>query len=287
MKKVLVISFLSCMFLYTSANSKANITSPVYDTLRTDAICPIIYPDTTGNETLRAFRKAFQLREMVGSHEDDLQKAIELLHWTSSRWQHNGGRSAGTSDAFEILRRAAAGEEFSCAEYAIVFATAANSIGIPARVVNLKIREAETAASGAGHSLTEVYIRELKKWVMMDPQSDLVAFSEDQPLSAMELLKAIDTAPTEIEVLFKGEWGSENLIQQVINWYSPYLYFFDTAFDNRYGVSEKGSCSGDTRLFLVPLGEKAPEIFQGHHPLTGFATTHSVADFYQEPVFEP
>lgn len=186
MKKVLVISFLSCMFLYTSANSKANITSPVYDTLRTDAICPIIYPDTTGNETLRAFRKAYQLREVVESHEDDL-----------------------------------------------------------------------------------------------------VAFSEDQPLSAMELRKAIDTAPTEIEVLFKGEWGSENLIQQVINWYSPYLYFFDTAFDNRYGVSEKGSCSGDTRLFLVPLGEKAPEIFQGHHPLTGFATTHSVADFYQEPVFEP
>ncbi|MFP4690337.1 MAG: transglutaminase-like domain-containing protein [Bacteroidales bacterium] len=287
MKRVLVISFLSCIFLYTSANSKENITSPVYDTLRTDAICPIIYPDTTGNETLRAFRKAFQLREMVKNQEGDLQKAIELLHWTSNRWQHNGGHSAGTSDAFEILSRAAAGEGFSCAEYAVVLATAANAIGIPARVVNLKIREAETAVSGAGHSLTEVYIRELKRWVMMDPQSDLVAFSEGQPLSAMELRKAIDTAPTEIEVLFKGEWGSENLLKQVINWYSPYLYFFDTAFDNRYGISKKRSCSGDTRLFLVPLGEKAPEIFQGHHPLTGFSTTHSVADFYQEPVFEP
>lgn len=287
MKTVMIISFLIVLCPGAAVSQQQNPPPPLYESLPTDSCCTIIYSDTTGNEYLRAFRKEYQLERLIEHQEGDLEKAIGLLHWTTSRWQHNGGRSAGTVNAFEILQRADAGEGFSCAEFAVVFATAANAVGIPARVVNLRIREAETATSGAGHSLAEVYIREYKKWVMMDPQSDLVAFMQDRPLSALELRMAIDTAPQKVKVLFKGDWGSEDLVSQVINWYSPYLYFYDIAFDNRPGAAEKRTCRGNPRLFLVPEGEKTPEVFQNHYPLKGFTTTHSIADFYQDPVLEP
>ena len=273
------------IFASLHAQPSMNMVEDVYDKERTDSCCEIIYSDTAGNEYLREFRITYELSELTKNKKNDLDRTIALLHWTNKQWKHKGGNSAGTSDAFEILQRAAEGEGFSCAEYAIVFITAANSVGIPARALNLKTKNVETASSGAGHSLAEAYLADQGKWVMFDPQMDLVTYVDDTPLKAVELKYAVNNQPEEIKVFYKGQWGSENLVGQVVNWYKPYLHFLDVAFDNRYGNEEKYTCGGNENLFLVPKGDEAPKVFQVKYPLEGFASTHSVADFYQAPVF--
>jgi len=74
--------------------------------------------------------------------------------------------------------------------------------------------------------------------------------------------------------------------KQITHWFYPYLYFFDIAFDNRYPQTFEYKCSENEKLFLVPVGEEAPKIFQNHLSLEGYQTTHSLADFYQPPVFK-
>lgn len=285
-KQLILIAVLISFFNPINAQPALKMAESVYTDVRTDSCCTILYSDTAGNEFLRLFRNTYRLDELIENENSDLDRAVALLHWTNRQWEHSGGNSAGTSDAFEILERAAKGEGFSCAEYAIVFVTAANSVGIPARELNLKTKNVETAGSGAGHSLAEAYLSEQGKWVMLDPQMDLVTFIDDMPLNAVELKYTVNNQPEVVKVFYKGQWGSENLVGQVVSWYKPYLYFLDLAFDNRYGNAGDHECHGKDKLFLVPQGEDAPEVFQVKYPLEGFGSTYSVADFYQEPVVE-
>ena len=143
-----------------------------------------------------------------------------------------------------------------------------------------------TAKSGAGHSSAEVYLNDLKKWVICDPQNAILAFYDSIPLNAYELQLAINQYPDQIEYYYKGKAVSKDFGKQIANWFYPYLYFLDIHFDNRYPFSSKYKCKENTKLILVPKGEAAPKVFQVHYPMKDYQTTHSVADFYQAPVFQ-
>jgi len=263
MKKLFYLSVVVALFIsYAQSQTDLYSSQSDYELTPEAACCDILYSDTTDNKYLRDFRETYQLDTLYKAGESTLHRATKLLHRTNRQWQHNGGNSAGTSNAITILERAANGERFSCAEYAIVFATAASAAGIPARVLNLKTKDVETSTSGAGHSLAEAYIKELEKWVMFDPQSDLVTYYNTIPLNAVELTIAIQNHRNQLRSFFRGKWGSNNLTGQVINWFLPYLYSFDVSLDNRFTVSKKYTCANNDKLFLIPRDEKAPTVFQ-------------------------
>ncbi|MFP4025316.1 MAG: transglutaminase-like domain-containing protein [Thiohalospira sp.] len=277
-----VLFFLIFYAMFSYAKNPSVILE--YDTVRTVNCCSVLYSDTTGNEYLREFRRLYQLDQLIADQRSDIDKATVILHWAHSKWEHLGGKSSEVDDAFYILEKVAEGSRFSCSEFATVFVTAANAVGITARKVNLKTKDAATAQSGAGHSLAEVYLNDMGKWVLFDPQNDLVPFCDSIPLNAYEFKLAINQHPEKIDYQYKGNWTTKDFGKQITNWFYPYLYFFDTAFDNRYKSTNAYKCKGNENLILVPLGEDAPKVFQVYYPLDGYQSTHSLADFYQKPV---
>lgn len=242
-----------------------------------------IYSDTTENTFLRQLRKDYGLQDMVSGCKSDLESLYKVMNWTSSLWKHSGDSNPSKSDAITILKEASEGGRFRCVEYAIVLSSALNSIGIKSRVVALKTKSVETMEYGAGHVLTEVYLREIEKWIMADPQFNLIPFYEDSPLNTIEFQNCIATGK-ELKLLNIDGPVKKKTESQYLRFIPNYLYYFDISFDNRLGLDhERIRIDGKSKLMLVPLGSKNPSVFQITEKIDYCLYTNSIADFYRDP----
>lgn len=104
----------------------------------------------------------------------------------TSRWLH-GNAHVERDDAVECLDRVDAGERFACVEYSLVLTQALNALAIPAR--RLSLRQAnQHVGAGRGHVVSEAWIDELARWVVLDGQNGLYwTDAEGTPLGAVQL----------------------------------------------------------------------------------------------------
>jgi hypothetical protein len=219
-------------------------------------------------------RNDYELSELVAKDTNDYDKVRTVSRWVRSQWEHNGQNQPTKEDPITILQEAAQGKQFRCVEYSEVLCGALNALGIPARVLALKTRDVETRPSGAGHVVTEAYLRDLNKWIMVDGQWDVIPVLDQTPLNAVELQKALAEGKAGLTV--DGFSGTE--ADTYFPWIQEYLFYFDTPLDSRYGLdTEPGS------LMLVPLGAKNPVVFQQKYPITSMFYTNSINDFYPHP----
>lgn len=113
--------------------------------------------------------------------------ARRLLRWVSKQWAHASDH-VERADALEILDRAERGERFACVEYSIVLTQALNAVAIPARRVNL-LRPDHHVGMGKSHVVSEAWIDDLGRWVLLDGQNGAWWVDErEQPLSTLALL---------------------------------------------------------------------------------------------------
>lgn len=110
-----------------------------------------------------------------------------LLEWVTTRWEHANDH-VDSRDAVEVLDRAAAGERFACVEYSVLLSQALNARGIPARRVSLMMRD-QHVGFGRGHVVSEAWIDDLGRWVVLDGQNGSWWGSPDEPLGLRELLE--------------------------------------------------------------------------------------------------
>jgi hypothetical protein len=242
-----------------------------------------IYSDTAENVFLRQLRRENGLQDLILDCKNDLERLYMVMNWTSSQWKHSGNNIPLKSDAITILKEAKEGGRFRCVEYAIVLSSALSSIGIKSRVLALKTKTVETMEYGAGHVLTEVYLREYEKWIMADPQFNLVPICENTPLNAVEFQNCIATGK---EIKLCNINGAIKNITEILymSFIPKYLYYFDIPFDNRQGLDlNKLKIEGMTKLMLVPIGSKNPVIFQITEKIDYCLYTNSIADFYRKP----
>lgn len=116
-----------------------------------------------------------------------LGTAEMLLGWVTDRWRHSGGSHDASNDANVVLDRVEHGERFACAEYTVVLTQALNALEIPARPISL-FRLDYYADLGTGHVVTEAWIDDLGKWVVLDGRNGAVwRDSGGMPLSVLEL----------------------------------------------------------------------------------------------------
>jgi hypothetical protein len=114
------------------------------------------------------------------------ETAERLLGWVASRWRH-GNAHVERDDAVACLDRVDAGERFACVEYSLVLSQALNALAIPAR--RLSLRQANHHVGlGRGHMVSEAWIDEVGRWVVLDGQNGL-CWTDDQgvPMDAVEL----------------------------------------------------------------------------------------------------
>jgi hypothetical protein len=86
-----------------------------------------------------------------------------------------------------ILDRVGQGDRFACREYTVVLTQALNAVRIPARRITL-LKAAYHAGIGTGHAVTEAWIDELGRWVLLDGQNGAVwRDAPGRPLGVREL----------------------------------------------------------------------------------------------------
>jgi hypothetical protein len=207
------------------------------------------------------------------------------MDWTHSRWRHNGWNQPEKSDAISILQEAEAGKNFRCVEYGIVLAAVLNSVGIPARILGLRTKDVETRKSGAGHVVTEAYLPDLRKWILLDGQTNKIPIMKGIPLNAVELNLALNNHPKQVQ--FSNVYGicKGKTTRRYIDWIGQYLFYFNTSFDQSYD-GEKMKCKGKSSMMLVPLGAKQPKIFQIMHKIDYCIYTNNINDFYRIPCLQ-
>jgi hypothetical protein len=133
-----------------------------------------------------------QLRELLPSRRAGAwETAKVLLEWTAGAWQHANDH-VEREDALEVLERVAIGERFACVEYSIVLSQALNAVGIPARRLSLRMRD-QHVGFGRGHVVSEAWIDDFGRWVVLDGQNGAWWGAPDQPLGVRELQRLLRT----------------------------------------------------------------------------------------------
>ncbi|MFT3882828.1 MAG: transglutaminase-like domain-containing protein [Gemmatales bacterium] len=226
---------------------------------------------------LQRLLKQYPLHDVVKDAGSDLERAVRVCHWVHERWKHNGINNPKKSDAISILEEAAEGKRFRCVEYSTVLTAALSALDIPARSLGLKTADMETRLSGAGHVVTEAYLRDQKKWIMLDGQWDTVMLLEGKPLHAVELQRALAEKNPQLKIRSLSTVKEK----EYLHWIAPYLYYLDTSLDQRFDVKRDPG-----KLMLVPVGAKNPTVFQRIVPMGKVKYTHSEQAFYTTPTME-
>lgn len=224
-------------------------------------------------------RETFQLDSIVAGAGSDFDKVLKIQSWVQSQWEHDGDNKPEKADAMYILTEAQKGRRFRCVEYSLVASECLQSLGFITRGLGLMTRDIDKVNYGAGHVLNEVYLSDLQKWVMIDPQYDVIFTRNGMPLNAVELQAAI--AQNElVEMINPNKTISK---KEYLEWVGPYLYYFTTSL-NKGQVEISDRLLGNKKeLTLVPLGANEPKYFQRLMRLNTAYFTNSTGDFYQKP----
>ncbi len=137
------------------------------------------------------------LRELIPAAArratNPLAQVQALSTWLASSWEHtSSGRAAQYTpwDTPTILSWGPSQQGHNgqrpiamCVHYAVALVSCCQALGLAARCA------AVTGAinSGEGHFIAEVWMEEYGKWVMVDPNSDAIAWKNGAPLSISEI----------------------------------------------------------------------------------------------------
>ncbi|WP_088011623.1 transglutaminase domain-containing protein [Gottfriedia acidiceleris] len=226
------------------------------------------------HQYLKELRERYKLRSLVNDDMDDLVKVKAVMNWVNNLWEHNGEKVPDHFDPLYILEQVFKGNQYRCVEYAVVLNGCLNALGLRSRLLSLKTQDCETRQYGAGHVVVEIYISKIRKWIMADPQFNVVTYKNNQPLNAVEL--ALSNKST---VDIKGSFNDGF---SYYDWIFPYLFFFTINFDNRVNIDR--SYKDKKQLMLVPLGSHFPKVFQQAYSIGDVEYTNAVSRIYYNPI---
>lgn len=246
-----------------------------------------ILMDDPDHPRLVELRTRYKLDDVVAGASDDYDRLRRIVKWTHDRWEHHGDNVPSQPDPLTILDEAAAGRRFRCVEYAKVAAACARALGMPSRVLCLKRADVETATSGAGHVVAEVWVEPQKKWAFADPQWDVIPECDGRPLNAVEFQAAFARNDPGLTLRTSSDVKSDSYLRWVI----PYLYYFDFSLDQRSFVASAATTQEaetqrrsprDGQIMLVPAGAPEPKVFQQTNPIRNCRYISDPKPFYPE-----
>jgi len=143
-------------------------------------------------ESLRRLRVDFNLDMIIADGNTEFEKLLLLKRWVRSRWNHGWNNTNPPWDAYEILKRAESGETFTCGYYSFVLCECYRSLGYPSRRLSIRVEDTEFPSNpfNFGHTITEVWSNEFRKWIVMDADLNCYYEKDGIPLSALEIRQA-------------------------------------------------------------------------------------------------
>lgn len=236
---------------------------------------------TEKSDYLEKLKASYPL-DFIDGKMNDTEVALQVLNWTHNQWEHDSMNSPSNPDALTILNEVNEGQRFPCFAYGIVIMDQLNALGYRARTIYLKTKDAENRKTSPGHVATEVYLEDLKKWVFVDGQFNVMPTLNGIPLNAVEFQDAI----TNNYDAFVLQSLSNNTVskKKYVDFVYDYLYYFDTSLDNRYAPETIHLVNGKRSMMLVPKGaENLTYVGMWDLDMSYCFYTNSVADFYARP----
>jgi len=240
-----------------------------------------IIMDNPNDPNIVKLRKKYDLERLVSKAKDDYEKLRLILAWVQKQWEHHGDNKPSKSDPLTILKEVSEGKRFRCVEYAIVVAACTRSLGMPSRRLGLKRPDVETAESGAGHVVAEVWLEQFNKWVFVDGQYGAIAEKGGVPLNAVEFQDAIAREVPDLKIRFATKKDEI----EYLAWVARYLYYFDVNLDQRFynAETEEERISGSKgKIMLVPKGAEKPKVFQRNTPIKNCTYISNPKAFYPQ-----
>jgi len=240
-----------------------------------------IIMDDPNDPNMVMLRNKYDMEGLVCKAADDYEKLRLILGWVQKQWKHHGNNKPSKSDPLTILKEASEGKKFRCVEYAIVVAACTRSLGMPSRKLGLKRSDVETAKSGAGHVVAEVWLKQLNKWVFVDGQWGAIPEMNEVPLNAVEFQDAIARKMPGLKIRFATKENEK----EYLAWVAPYLYYFDFNLDQRFynAETQEERISGSRgKIMLVPKGAKNPKVFQRKSPIKNCTYISNPKAFYPQ-----
>jgi hypothetical protein len=144
--------------------------------------------DSFDNPKLKELRDRHRLDEVIAPGRDEFERQVLLMDWTHRQFKTFGRPSTNCHGALAILNAIDEGHRFFCAQYAEVLVSAAASLGWVDRSLALRRHQGVNKVGGSTeHSVTEIWSNQHRKWVMLDPTSNLYLEKDSVPLNAWEI----------------------------------------------------------------------------------------------------
>jgi hypothetical protein len=105
-------------------------------------------------------------------------------------WPHGYDQLTGAVDALHYIAAARKGKVFACGAYTYTFVQCCLAVGLPARRVVIKRASAGfpyECPGNSAHVTAEVYCRELRDWVVLDPDVNAHYHIRNRPIGALEI----------------------------------------------------------------------------------------------------
>ena len=144
--------------------------------------------DSFENPKLTELRERYYLDVVTAPGKDEFDKQVLLMDWTHQQFKKFGQPSTNAKGALEILKGIESGNTFFCSQYAQLLVSAAASLGWVDRPLALRRHQGVNKVGGSTeHSVTEIWSNQYRKWVMLDPTSNMYLEKGGVPLNAYEI----------------------------------------------------------------------------------------------------
>jgi hypothetical protein len=143
--------------------------------------------DSFANPKLKQLRDHYKLDEVIAPATNEFDQQIVLLDWTHRQFKKFGRPSCDAKGALDILKAVDDGHTFFCAHYAQTFVSCAASLGWLDRELALRRHQGAARNGTTEHSVTEIWSNQHRKWIMLDPTSNMYLEKNGIPLNAWEI----------------------------------------------------------------------------------------------------
>jgi hypothetical protein len=143
--------------------------------------------DTFENPKLKDLRDHHHLDQVIAPGKDEFEQQVLLMDWAHQQFKKFGHPSTNVHGAIQILDSIDKGHSFFCAQYAQVLVSAAASLGWVDRELALRCHQGNVKNGSSEHSTTEIWSNQHRKWIMLDPTSNMYLEKNGVPLNAWEI----------------------------------------------------------------------------------------------------
>lgn len=151
-----------------------------------------------------------QVYPAIEDYQDDYELVLRLMNHIHEKTEYASKKEFKSAKRdyntyFDLVKAVLNGGKFWCGSISKAMMTACLSLGRNARLIHF-----QTAPDGdsdyLGHYAVEVWLPELRKWILFDPTINIYYLYKGQPASALEVHKAYVNGKTgDVDVVKEGK----------------------------------------------------------------------------------